>query len=197
MGVERYSRPESAPGATVPTAPSARVSLPSGSETELVARFHERLRVFAARRLGDAAAEDVAQEALRRVIEALRSGRLRDPAALPSFVFETARHVCQHRLRSEAREGRALERFHLTSTAETASSIDPLLNLERVEIVEQVRTAMERLPKGDVEILRLFFFEGLDTAAVGRRLDLEVGATRVRKHRALRRLDALLAEAER
>ncbi|MBK5186847.1 MAG: hypothetical protein JJD97_01310, partial [Gemmatimonadaceae bacterium] len=73
-----------------------------------------RLRFFAARRLGNVtAAEDVAQETLRRVLIAMREHRIADLAALPGFVFETARHICQHLQRTAGREERAMERLRL------------------------------------------------------------------------------------
>jgi len=66
---------------------------PDAMAAELSLRFRDRLRFFAARRLRDKnLAEDVAQETLRRALEALRAGRVENLAALPSFLFETARH---------------------------------------------------------------------------------------------------------
>src|SRR5262249_15834643 len=62
--------------------PADRWVLPQGLgpdelASELTAQFWDRLRFFAMRRLRDAAlAEDVAQETLRRTLEALRGGRI-------------------------------------------------------------------------------------------------------------------------
>ncbi len=80
-------------------------------ERTLAQNYWERLRIFGMRRLGDPAlAEDLAQETLRRVGEALRGGRLEDLAALPAFVFQTAANLCLHHYRSRGREERALAR---------------------------------------------------------------------------------------
>lgn len=160
----------------------------SPEESELARRFWDRLRVFAARRLGDAAAaEDVAQETLRRVVEALRADRIRNPDALPAFVFQTARNICLHRYRSASREARAMSRFD-SVTERHSTAPDPLIDLVSEERRRVVRAAMARLDSDDRALLRMFFYEDSDTADVARQLDATPAAIRVRKHRALRRL---------
>lgn len=162
------------------------------AETELVDRFWERLRLFAARRLGDRAlAEDVAQETLRRVVEAVRAGRLEEPAALPGFVFSTALHICLQHHRAVGREARALER--LTPGSDPgAGAADSLGTLIAAERCAAVRSALERLEASDRELLQMLFYERLETEEAARRLALTPGAVRVRKHRAIKRLAELL-----
>lgn len=160
-------------------------------EAELVRRFRERLRLFALRRLRDsAAAEDVAQEALRRVVEACRAGRLENPSALPAFVFQTANHICLQQYRSQGREGRALLRLG----SEDAQNADPhpLATLIGDERSAAVREALGQLSAEDRDLLRMMYYEDADTAAVAQRLGVTTGALRVRKHRVLGRLAALL-----
>ena len=165
-------------------------------ETELAERFRHRLLVFAARRVRErSVAEDVAQDTLRRVLEALRSRRVKDPNALPAFVFQTARHVCQVRLRSLPRQSRALEKVAREEGA-TRQEEDLLSGLIRRERREAVRAALKQLEENDCELLRLLFHEGLETAEVAERLGISAGALRVRKHRALSRLGDLLGEKE-
>jgi RNA polymerase sigma-70 factor (ECF subfamily) len=161
-------------------------------EGALVERYWERVRLFARRRLPTAAeAEDVAQETIRRVLEALRQGRLRAPEALPGFVFETARNVCRHRQRAFAREGRAYGRLRWWLSA-AQSDADPLADMLSRGERGEVRTALGRLEDGDREILRMSYYQALDTAEVARRLGATPGAIRVRRYRALHRLRELL-----
>ena len=116
---------------------------PSGtlpSESELVDRYWGKLRLFAFRQLSDsAAAEDVAQETLRRTIDALRAGRVENPAALPGFVFQTARHICQQHHRSRGREARAFAR--LSDPYQSSEGAEPLARLMGEERCTQVRAA--------------------------------------------------------
>lgn len=160
------------------------------NEVELVHRFRERVRLFAYRRLQDSAtAEDVAQETLRRVMEACKAGRLKNPAALPAFLFQTAHHICLQHYRSTGREGRALRRFSSEDRQEDYSPLTTLIGDERRTAVRQ---ALERLSTDDRELLRKIYYEGMETAPLAQRLGVTVGTLRVRKHRVLARLAALL-----
>jgi RNA polymerase sigma-70 factor (ECF subfamily) len=157
--------------------------------TELTERFWLRLRVFAARRLRDrSVAEDVAQETIRRVLEALREKRVENLDALPAFVFQTARNICMHHGRSAQRESGALRKFGNSQSFVTSEKEDPLAALIDRDRSEQVRTALQSMRPEDRELLRMLYVEALDTADVAQRLGIDSGTLRVRKHRALQRL---------
>lgn len=159
------------------------------TEAELADRFSGRLRMFAARRLNDpTAAQDVAQETLRRVVEASRANRIENIAALPAFVFQTARNICMHWVRSTSREQRALSRFQSESSASTSETSDALNSLITEERRARVRLAIDGLSDDDRSLLSLLYYEGLDIEATARRLNVTPAALRVRKHRALKRL---------
>lgn len=160
-------------------------------ERNLAQQFWERLRVFGARRLGDAAlAEDLAQEVLRRVTEALRAGRVENLDALPAFVFQTATHLCLHHYRSRGREERALAR--LAGMDPGTPGPGPLDALVSEEARRVVRTALEELNPDDRDLLRRIYFDDEPSPETARRLQVTPGALRVRKHRALERLAELL-----
>ena len=182
--------PDPAPEPAPPTAPVM-------AQADFILQYRERVRLFALRRLGNvAAAEDVAQETLRRVWEALQAGRVQNLVALPSFAFQTAEHLCLQHYRSAGREARALDR--LTRTGDRPSGgWDALLGLVRDEERRAVQEALTRLAPEDHELLRLVYFEGHDAAALAERLGITAGAFRVRKHRALRRLAELLEDLTR
>jgi RNA polymerase sigma-70 factor (ECF subfamily) len=166
------------------------------AERELTARFWERIRVFACRRLADpAAAEDVAQEAVRLVGAALRAGRVADLSALPGYVFRTAQHLCLQRHRSATREARALDRLTLESLPERPRE-DPLSALIGAERRTAVRQALTGLSRTDRDLLELLYYQDVDVGAAALRLGITAEALRVRKHRALRRLSVLLGERE-
>jgi RNA polymerase sigma-70 factor (ECF subfamily) len=164
-------------------------------ETTLVRQFRERLRLFALRRLRDsAAAEDVAQETLRRVLEACRAGRLENPSALPAFIFQTAQNICLQHFRSTSREGRALLR--LSGEDHSQHETHPLATLIGDERRKVVRKALAQLSPDDRELLRLVYYEETESDVLAQRLGVTPGALRVRKHRVLARLAALLTARE-
>jgi RNA polymerase sigma-70 factor, ECF subfamily len=169
--------------------PSPVRSFPSPEA--LSAQFWDRIRVFAARRVKDLAlAEDVAQETLRRVLDAIAADRVRNPDALPAFVFQTARHICMQRARSETREAAALERLH--RSGDTPGVTDALRDLVTEEERTAVRRALAMLEARDQTLLHLLYFEQVEAAEAAHRLGVSPGALRVRKHRALARLASVL-----
>jgi RNA polymerase sigma-70 factor, ECF subfamily len=157
-------------------------------------RHRDRLRLLAARRLRNwTDAEDVAQEALRRCLEALRAGRVEKTASLPAFLFQTVVHICQHRSLSAGREARAMQRFASGGPPPAAEPTDALETLITAERREAVHGALDRLDAEDREVLSLSYLETMDASEIGRRLGLTPGNVRVRRHRALRRLAELLS----
>jgi len=174
-------------------AQAAGGSDPDAMAAELSLRFRDRLRFFAARRLRDRnLAEDVAQETLRRALEALRERRVENLAALPAFLFETARHICQQRFRSDGRELKAFQRLTPSRDEEPQVQDDPLAELISEERRGAVRRAFSRLGEDDQALLRMSYVEGLGADEIGRRLNAQPGAIRVRRHRATRRLAEIL-----
>jgi RNA polymerase sigma-70 factor (ECF subfamily) len=168
---------------------------PDALAAQLSERFRDRIRFFAARRLRDRdAAEDVAQEVLRRTLEALRAGRVENREALPAFLFQTARNVCMQWGRSEGRKARAFTRLH---SGEEDPEADPLAGLITEERREKVREAFEQLGPGDREVLRLSYVETLGAEEIATQLKLTTGAVRVRRHRALNRLAEILGVTDR
>lgn len=177
-----------------PSTPTTRATDVAVAEGELAGRYWERIRLFALRRLRDtAAAEDVAQEAIRLVAEALRAGRVEHLEALPGYAFRTAQHLCLQRIRSTSREAKALGRLG-TQPAPDERAHDPLIALIGEERRRSVHRALGGLAPGDRELLKLLYFDDVDSAVAANRLGVTAEALRVRKHRALRRLGALLGD---
>ncbi len=159
---------------------------------DLWGRFHARLLILGVRRLGNRAdAEDMAQDALQRVTKALQENRLREPGALPAFVYQTALHVCQQSLRKRYRERHALEAYARSSLEENGVA-QPLTDLIDEERRRVVRLALQSLAMDDRELLEQLYTRDADPEQLAGLLGISSGALRVRKHRALQRLSAVL-----
>jgi RNA polymerase sigma-70 factor, ECF subfamily len=185
MMKERYNAP-------VPEASAGESDRPSDIAAALSDEYWNRVRLFAARQLHDAAeAEDVAQEAMRIVLEALGRGTIQNVQSLPGFVFQTAKNLCLKRMRTERRGSAALARL---GTDEIDPAADSLSSLIADEQRQRLREAMAGLPENDRLLLQLFYVEGLGAEEVARRLSLTAVAVRVRKHRLIARLSSILAE---
>ena len=120
--------------------------------------------------------KDAAQEALGRIVGALRSGRFREGSALTSFAFGVARFVCLEKLR------RAGSAEPLEANA-PARPVGPEEWLLRKEHHRQSIAALSRLSRTSREILYLIFVERLSYREAGRLLGLTEGAVKSRVHR--------------
>jgi len=118
----------------------------------------------------------------------LRDNKIEKLEALPAFVFQTARNICLHYGRSARREYGALLRFRGGMPVSSGDQEDPLVGLIDEDRQEQVRSALRELPEDDQELLRMLYVDGLKSSEIARRLGVDAGTLRVRKHRALKRL---------
>ena len=135
--------------------------------------------------------EDCTHEALRRALEGHQ--RLRDGEPLRPWVTGIARHVALDALRARRRERMRIQH-------ESADSEDALPAIERVPdsspsafdryaVAQQgseMRRALESLPEGQREAIRLFHMEGLAYQEIAVRLGVPLGTvatwvTRARK----------------
>ena len=171
-------------------------SLDTTDAVLLESRFLARLRWFATRLLGDAhAGEDAAQEAMRRVLQAVAERRVRDHDALPAFAFQTLRYVCSHHSRAAGRERRMLSGYGSEAALEEPAA-DPLAELVSSERRAAVRGALQGIADEDRQLLQALYVEEENPRKLAARLQLSEGALRTRKHRALKRLGRQLAGIE-
>jgi RNA polymerase sigma factor (sigma-70 family) len=182
MTKERYS----APG---PEAFAGESNRPRDIAAAVSDAYWERVRLFATRQLRDRIeAEDVAQETMRVVLEALDRGSIQNLEALPGFVFQTARHLCLKRMRSQRRGEAAMARLGTSEVDPAADALASLLDDERLQHLGSIIAA---LAEPDRLLLQLFYVEGLGAEEVGRRLSITAVSARVRKHRLIARLSSI------
>jgi RNA polymerase sigma-70 factor (ECF subfamily) len=128
--------------------------------------------------------EDILQETLRRVLETIRKGTLRDAGRLEPFVNSVCNLVLLEHWRSAKK--------HAHADLETiASHSNPERIYRRIEAVRRVRSAMQSLPTRDREVLSIVYVEDRDAGEVSVRLRVSRNYARVLVHRALGRLREL------
>jgi RNA polymerase sigma-70 factor (ECF subfamily) len=156
------------------------------AEAQLFLRFAPRIELYGLKHLGSrAAADDLVQQVMLRVIEAVRAGRLEEPEKLTSYVFGTCRNVTWD-LRRAARREQRLER---EATTLDASVGPPSLGEQDVA---RLFTCLNTLSEREATIVRMSFFEDRSADDIGIRLGLTAGNVRVIRHRALAKLAARL-----
>jgi RNA polymerase sigma-70 factor (ECF subfamily) len=152
------------------------------AEAGLYRLLAPRVRRYGLRHLRDAeAAADLMQHVMLKIIEKLRSGALRDPEQIVSFVFGTCRLVVLDLRRGSLRRERLLEAYgEDLPFADIAPA--PRVDHERVE------RCLEALSERERSVLVMTFHEDRDAGEVAAQLGLTAGNVRVIRHRALERL---------
>jgi RNA polymerase sigma-70 factor, ECF subfamily len=154
----------------------------TAAESEMCRRLAPRIRLYGLRHLRDGhAAADLVQHVLLVTIESLRSGRLREPERLVSFVFGTCRLTVAELRRGQARRDRLLQAF-AADLPDTEVSLAPRLDHERVA------RCLGRLPERERSVLVMTFYDDRGADDIGRELGLAGGNVRVIRHRGLHRL---------
>lgn len=152
------------------------------AEAELFRRMAPRIRLYGLRHLRDeAAAEDLVQQVLITTIEKLRSGALREPEKLASFVLGTCRMTVLNVSRGSQRQQHLLAQFgsDLLKPAERAVAQPDREQLERC-----VRDLKER----ERTVVVMTFYDEQTSADVANLLGVSEANVRVIRHRAIHRL---------
>ncbi len=172
----------------VMTTPAGRAR---AAEAELCRRFAPRIRLYGMRHLGDtAAADDLVQRVLEVTIEKLRSGAVREPDRVASFVLGVARMASQASYRRRRREvpvdvehadARGDEGLAAVLVTDPPPAPEPLAT-------ERLARCLEELGQRERTIVLLSFFEERSAADIAATLTLRAGNVRVIRHRAVERL---------
>jgi len=152
------------------------------AEAELYRLLAPRVRRYGLRHLRDVhAAADLMQHVLTFTLEQLRSGGVREPQRVLSFVLGTCRMTVTDHRRTENRRNELLERY-ADALPQADIHIAPRLDHERVA------ECLERLLARERSVLVLTFYDEQPSEAVGAQLGLSPGNVRVIRHRGLNNL---------
>ena len=154
---------------------------------EGIVKLWEQSLFYYLRRL--APSEAVAWELLQETwVKALRSLKsLREPRALPAFLYRTARNAAITHLRRPEMMEQEPEHFDPEMGGDAVVSFDD---------AEEVHRALERLPLLQREVLTLFFLQELTLEEMGTLLGVPVGTVKSRLHYAKRAIQKILTEGD-
>jgi len=140
--------------------------------------FSDRIFFLALNELRSKAdAEDVRNETLVRVMEAVGADRLQTPAALPGFVLATARNI----IRESLRKGQRVE--SIADQDFRAESHESVVDHTIKRVME---TVIGRLKPRERDFLRLYYYDELPKAEISRQLGIDQERVRLIKSRALK-----------
>jgi RNA polymerase sigma-70 factor (ECF subfamily) len=162
-------------------------------QAALLESIRPRLLYFALNRLRDrTSAEEVVQETLAVVLQALRDNRVEDPARLPGYVFGVARNLVFRVLRERAREADPGPDGQAAEAGPWLEDVEGAFLLE--EQRQQVREALSRISADDRNILERTFTADDSLEEIAAAMGIPYAAVRKRKSRALQRLKKIFLE---
>jgi len=142
--------------------------------------FHPRLLLHLRRKVRTMAdVEDVRQETFKRVLLAIRAGKLRDGRTLHGFVFSVCDRIVLEYYRKAART-EPLDPIRQDPIADDNPEFD-LLTSERQRTVKET---LDLLDKKDADLLRAVFLDEVPREEVCRRFGVSGEYLRVLLHRA-------------
>lgn len=150
------------------------------------------LRIVALRSLGDPeAAEEAAQEALVRGLDALKNDRIENPEKLGAYFRGIVRHVIADRLR-ESKRTISLERLpEYPAKNPAGNTLERLITEEQRKAVARVIPKLSRQAR---ECLYLSFVEGLPPREIAKKLGEPASRIRKRRSRALQKIREILRD---
>ena len=158
------------------------------AETELCRRMAPRIRLYGLRHLrSSSAADDLVQQVLLKVLEALRARRLREPEKLAHFVLGTCRMTVLDVRRTAHRQEELLSMFgdHLVP----ASSAPP-----RVDDAQLAR-CVQALRERERTVILMDFYDEQTARETAGFIGTSEANVRVIRHRALKSLRACMEGA--
>jgi RNA polymerase sigma-70 factor, ECF subfamily len=151
------------------------------AEAEMCRRMGPRIRLYGLRHLrSPAAADDLVQQVLLKVIEALRAARLRDPDRLAHFVLGTCRMTVLELRRSSRRQEDLLAMFG----GDLVPDPSPMPRLDDRQLARCLQTLKER----ERSVVVMTFYDEQTAAEAARFLGISEANVRVIRHRAIQQL---------
>jgi RNA polymerase sigma-70 factor, ECF subfamily len=155
------------------------------AEAEMCRRMAPRIRLYGLRHLRSAAAaDDLAQQVLLKVLEALRAARLREPDKLAQFVLGTCRMTVLDGRRSAQRQDELLAMFG----GDLIPDGPPPPRLDDRQLARCVHALKER----ERSVIVMTFYDERTAAETASFLGLSEGNVRVIRHRAIQQLRACM-----
>ena len=159
------------------------------AEAELCRRMAPRIRLYGLRHLRDQhAADDLVQQVLITMLEALRAGRLREADRVASFVLGTCRMTVLDLRRNRQRKERLLEQF-------AADLLPPVPPPTPSFDQERLAGCVQKLRERERAVIVMTFYDEQTGADVARFLGASEANVRVIRHRAIDQLRGCMGVA--
>ncbi|HEV2370883.1 MAG TPA: RNA polymerase sigma factor [Streptosporangiaceae bacterium] len=157
-------------------------------------RYYHQIHGYAARRLGESLADDVAAETFLVAFTRRKRYEVSRPDARPWLYGIVSNLICRHH-RAEARRYRALARTGVSEVSEGHAD-EVALRLDAQARRAPLAAALARISEADRDVLLLVAWAGLTSEQTGEALGIPAGTARSRLHRARKEIRAALGQAD-
>lgn len=158
------------------------------AEAEMCRRMGPRIRLYGLRHLrSSSAADDLVQQVLLKVLESLRSARLRESDKLAHFVLGTCRMIVVDLRRSAQRQEELLAKFG----ADLVPEPQPMPSVDDRQLARCVQALKER----ERSVVVMTFYDDHTAARTAESLGISEANVRVIRHRALQQLRICMGAA--
>ena len=156
---------------------------------EEIVRLWEQSLFYYLRRIvpSEADAWELLQETWLKLFRSLKS--LRDPHALPAFLYRTARNTAISHLRSRNTENHE-------ACGESTPDIQSYDDVSAYDDADQVHHALDQLPLLQREALTLYFLQDLSLQEMASVLDVPLGTVKSRLHYAKLAIRKILSSGD-
>jgi RNA polymerase sigma-70 factor, ECF subfamily len=158
------------------------------AEAEMCRRMGPRIRLYGLRHLrSSSAADDLVQQVLLKILEALRSARLREADKLVHFVLGTCRMTVLDLRRTSQRQEELLAIYgrDLTPTLPSSPRLDD----------RQLARCVQALKERERSVIVMSFYDDRTATETARALGTSEANIRVIRHRAIQQLRVCMGAA--
>lgn len=152
----------------------------TAAEAALYEKYADRIYYLALKeRHSPADAEDVRAETFLRVLQAIRSGGLRSPQALASFILGTAHNVIRESARRASRTDQITDED--IKRREQSAHYSPFRDTDVDQAIERT---LRRLKPREQAFMRMYYYEERPNEEIARLLGIKEERLRLIKSRA-------------
>jgi RNA polymerase sigma-70 factor (ECF subfamily) len=153
---------------------------------QLFERYYDTLERFFVNKVPSGIG-DLVHETLQMCLEA--RDRIEDPGSFRPYLFSIAYNVLRGQFRKKGRRGHEVDLENVTVAALVPGPRSMLVEREEQRLLLE---GLRSIPVVDQILLELYYWESLKVAEIAEILDIPLGTTKGRLHRARKRLEAAI-----
>jgi len=137
-------------------------------------------------------AYDLSQEIFLKAFKAIHT--FRGNSAFYTWLYQIAQNAGIDYIRKKKRKNLILfDNTTLTNRFKNKLQVQPIYQVEKDEINEQIKKAVNKLPKRQKQVFVLRYYENLNLKEIAEKLGLKVGSVKAHHFNAVRKLRKLLS----